>query len=57
MGISIWEGSPPPLTDTSWVNVKTSLLNEAIETCVLFFEIRAIKFFILLGLEIVPTLF
>ena len=58
MGISCKEaGSPPPLIVTNWFRLKTSLLKEAIETCDLFLEIRAIKLFILLGLKIVPTLF
>ena len=51
MGISTCEGSPPPLIVISWFRVKTSLVNDEIETCVLVFEIRAIKFFILLGFE------
>ena len=41
--------SPPPLTFISWFKVKTSLLNDEIETEILFFEKRAIKFFIFLG--------
>jgi hypothetical protein len=56
IGISCMEaGSPPPLTLTSWFKVKTSLLNDEIETEILFCEKRAIKFFIFLGFEILTA--
>ena len=52
IGISVIDaGSPPPLTLKSWFSVKTSSLNEAIETFTLFLENRAIKVFIFLGFE------
>jgi hypothetical protein len=45
-------GSPPPLTLTNSFTDKTSALKAANETRDLFFEKRAIKFFITLGLRI-----
>jgi len=50
-------GSPPPLTLTNSLTDKTSVLKAANETCDLFFEKRAIKFFITIGFENLPTLF